>query len=154
MNKKSTKTTICIDSAIAERIARYASQHNKARNEIVAAMVEYFAKNGIDPMDAEPPTQAINKLAKRIEDINKMFRGIEKDSLRPMIIECQNMMAKYQTIPDALKKIADYFSNQNVSIKFGICRLYDNDAIEKGNFNKKDYDKLFSNVLQNPGAQR
>lgn len=138
MDKKLEKTTVCIDSAVAERIAKFASQHGKTRNEIIAAMAEYFAKNGIDPMNAEPPTQAINRLAKRNEDLVKMFRGIEKDSLRPLILECQK-------IPDYIKKVAEYLAKQDKGIQNGIWRLH-HDAVPNDIYSEEKYKSFFYDV--------
>lgn len=137
MNKLE-KTTVCIDSAVAERIAKFASQHGKTRNEIIAAMAEYFAKNGIDPVNAEPPTEAINRLAKRNEEMIKLFRAIEKDSLRPMILECQK-------IPEYIRKVANYLATQDKSIKNGIWRLH-NEAVPGDNYNEDKYKAFFSDV--------
>lgn len=138
MKKETPKTTVSIDLMTADRIARFANQHNKSRNEIVAAMTNYFIKNGIDPMNAEPPTQAINRLAKRNEELIKMFRGIEKDSLRPLILECQKM-------PEYLKKVANYLATQDKSIKNGIWRLH-NEAAPSDNYNEEKYKDFFSDV--------
>lgn len=138
MKNNTLKTTICVDSTVAEQIARYASQHGKARNEILAAMTEYFKKNGIDPLNAEPPTEAINRLAKRNEEMIKLFRAIEKDSLRPMILECQK-------IPEYIKKLANYLATQDKSIKNGIWRLH-NDTVSGDNYNEDKYKAFFSDV--------
>jgi len=138
MKKETSKTTVSIDLMTADRIARFANQHNKSRNEIVAAMTNYFIKNGIDPLNAEPPTLAINRLSKRNEELIKMFRGIEKDSLRPLILECQK-------IPEYIKKVAEYLAKQDKGIQNGIWRLH-HDAVPNEIYSEEKYKSFFYDV--------
>ena len=157
MKKESLKTTVSIDVATADKVAKYANRQQKTRSEVIAAMADYFLKNGVDPFAAEPPTQAINRLAKRNEELVKMFRGIERDSIRPLVIECEKITEQTKKIivyvkqqlainnESIITKIQN-LETQNNSIKNAICRLYDTKAVEKGKFSEEDCHKLFSNV--------
>ncbi len=168
MSKNLVKTTVSIDLSTADKIAKYAARQQKTRNEVIAAMADYFLKNGVDPFAAEPPTQAINRLAKRNEELVKLFRGIERDSIRPLVVEGEKLVKDCKEIPnfmqekilsikkqlittdDAIIARLQNIEKQNNDIKNALCRLCDARAVEKGKFSIEDYQKLFSNVHQNP----
>ncbi len=164
MKQESVKTTVSIDVATADKVAKYATRQQKTRSDVISAMADYFQKNGVDPFAAEPPTQAINRLAKRNEDLVKLFRGIERDSIRPLLVEAEKLVGENKETLNLMKRIATFINEklttnnniiitylqniekQNDSIKNGLCRLYAEKAVEKGKFDEEDYQKLFSNV--------
>lgn len=84
MESKTTITTVTIDSSTAKKLDRLAKASGLSKKDFIAISMDYFLKNGIDPVTCETPTHEIAQLRKRVEDLFGFIHKIEIDAITPM----------------------------------------------------------------------
>lgn len=84
MESKTTNTTVTIDSSTAKKLDRLAKASEVSKKDFIAISMDYFLKNGIDPVTCETPTQELVKLNKRIDDLFRFLKHQETATIVPM----------------------------------------------------------------------
>lgn len=135
MESKTTITTVTIDSSTAKKLDRLAKASGVTKKDFIAISMDYFLKNGIDPVTCETPTQELVKLNKRIDDLFRFLKHQETNTIVPMAggslknhAVTQNKIDEAKTVIDEIKTAIDkginpslYYTLKATAYKNGIC---------------------------------
>lgn len=84
MGENKGHTTVAVDSTTLNKLDRLAKASGVSKKDFIAISMDYFLKNGIDPVTCETPTQELVKLNKRIDDLFRFLKHQETATIVPM----------------------------------------------------------------------
>lgn len=79
------QTTVTIDRQTAAKLDKLAKANKVTKKEFFAAALDYFERNGINPLEHESPAKEMQKLIKRVDQVVSFIKVQERDILRPML---------------------------------------------------------------------
>lgn len=77
--------TLTTDPKTFAKLDKLAKANKVTKKAYLAAAVDYFERNGINPLEHESPAQEMQKLIKRVDQIISFVKVQERDILRPML---------------------------------------------------------------------
>lgn len=142
MESKTTITTVTIDSSTAKKLDRLAKASGMSKKDFIAVSMDYFLKNGIDPVTCETPTQELVKLNKRIDDLFRFLKHQETTTIVPMAsgslknhAVTQNKINEIKTAIDNVIGPSLLYTFKATTYKGGIC-------IKEGKSIKDEFEDL------------
>ena len=135
MGENKGHTTVAVDSTTLNKLDRLAKASGVTKKEFIAISMDYFLKNGIDPVTCETPTQELVKLNKRIDDLFRFLKHQETVTIVPMAggslknhAVTQNKIDETKTAIDEIKTAIDkvinpslYYTFKATTYKAGTC---------------------------------
>jgi hypothetical protein len=80
------KVTVVIDRHSHKVLSKLATSYNISRGQFLETGIQYFRKTGINPSDESlSPVEQIKSLEKRVDDVIRIVKAIERDKLSPII---------------------------------------------------------------------
>ena len=118
--KPLNKSTIVIGKHEHKILARLAENYQMRLGQFVESSINYFRKTGINPADESfSPVEQIKSLEKRIEDVIKIVKAVERDKLSPLI---ENLLIIERRIDVGLLEIPTQ-KNIDEALKTNISNL-------------------------------
>ena len=77
-------TTVTINNITSKKLDKLCKANGCTKKDFLLATVDYFEKYGINPLKHESPSQEMQKLIKRIDQVIRFQRHFENEILRPM----------------------------------------------------------------------
>ena len=127
------KTTVTISHDTAKKIERLSNESGVSKREFMEKAMEYFTKNGINPIDHESPVSEILKLIKRQDQIIAFLKKQEKDTILPVYSSLDKMS---QSMTEAVPKLATAKSLNNM------VDVFNSNVGVSNNFRKNTSNKL------------
>lgn len=113
--QKTNHTTVAVDSTTLNKLDRLAKASGVTKKDFIAISMDYFLKNGIDPVTCETPTQELVKLNKRIDDLFRFLKHQETNTIVPM---ASGSLKNHADTQRALKELSDAIFNKDNANKF------------------------------------
>ena len=112
MKERSRNSTLAISQDVSKRLDVFCIDKGITKKDFIEYSLDYFEKNGIDPLVHESPAQEMKKLIKRVDSIIGFIREQEKSILRPA---CEAIFSSEERIKlylDSMATKKDIKSNQ------------------------------------------
>lgn len=104
-------SNVAIDQATNEALSEFCTRTKLTKKDFITVSLKYFNDYAINPSKHEKPTQEIEKMHKRIEDIFKFSKAQERDILKPFLVQVAENNIKNRAEMGAVKNaINDFFS--------------------------------------------
>lgn len=84
---KARNTSIGVPPNTLESLSEFCKRTKLTKSGFIEASLKYFNDYAINPTKHEKPTQEIEKMHKRIEDIFKFSKAQERDLLKPFLTQ-------------------------------------------------------------------
>lgn len=81
--EKDSKTTVAVERTTFTKLDRLAKANNVSKMEFLTHAINYFEKYGINPVEHESPSQEMQKLIKRMDQVFAFLKKQETDLVRP-----------------------------------------------------------------------
>lgn len=112
MSNKLKNTTLAISQETSKRLDGFCLNKGITKKDFIEHSLNYFERNGVDPLIHESPAQEMKKLIKRIDSVIGFIKEQEKTILRPA---CEAIFSSEERIKLYLANIAtkqDFKLNQ------------------------------------------
>jgi hypothetical protein len=97
-------SNVAIDQSTNEVLTEFCKRTKQTKKDFISTSLKYFNDYSINPTKHEKPTQEIEKMHKRIEDIFKFSKAQERDILKPHLVEIAKSNIKNNQGLEELRK--------------------------------------------------
>ncbi len=87
-------TSITIAKSTNKKIESFCKLHKKTKKDFAAAAILFFEKTGFNPFDLTAQNSEIQRMSNRIEDLVKIVRKMEKESIKPIETAASGALSK------------------------------------------------------------
>lgn len=115
MSEKREYTTVAVDERSAKFIETMAKAAGVSKKEFITLSMNYFMRNGINPIEHETPTAEIAKITKRFDQFFAFFKKQETTLILPMantiIKENTDLKAENLELKNQLQAVINTIGN-------------------------------------------
>ena len=102
-------SNVAIDPITNGHLTEFCTRTKLTKKDFITVSLKYFNDYSINPAKHEKPTQEIEKMHKRIEDIFKFSKTQERDILKPFLIQIAENNINYKNEISSLRKVLNTF---------------------------------------------
>lgn len=99
---KKPNTTIAISQQDLKRLESFVRKKGLSKKEFITVSLDFFERNGLDPVKHESPKAELEKVIKRIDQIVAFIKTQEKETIRPSF---EAIVSSEERIKNDLSKI-------------------------------------------------
>jgi hypothetical protein len=145
-------SNVAIDQGTNEVLTEFCNRTKQTKKDFISTSLKYFNDYSINPTKHEKPTQEIEKMHKRIEDIFKFSKAQERDILKPHLVEIAKNNIKHNQEVEELRKSINATlvqrKNQHIELLDQAKKQHQEqvklleDQIKELKYNTKNYEDL------------
>ena len=109
-------SNVAIDQATNEALHEFCTRTKLTKKDFITISLKYFNDYAINPNKHEKPTQEIEKMHKRIEDIIKFIKAQERDILKPFLVQVAQSNIDHKGEITSLRNSINAFINKNADL--------------------------------------
>ena len=106
-------SNVAIDQATNEALHEFCTRTKLTKKDFITISLKYFNDYAINPSKHEKPTQEIEKMHKRIEDIFKFIKAQERDILKPFLVQVAQSNIDHKGEITSLRNSINAYINKN-----------------------------------------
>lgn len=103
-------SNVAIDPITNEHLTEFCTRAKLTKKDFISTSLKYFNDYSINPAKHEKPTQEIEKMHKRIEDIFKFSKAQERDLLKPFLVDVAKKSIETKEEISNLRKTLNSFT--------------------------------------------
>ncbi|WP_158727908.1 MULTISPECIES: BfmA/BtgA family mobilization protein [unclassified Flavobacterium] len=107
-------SNVAIDQTTNEALSEFCTRTKLTKKDFITISLKYFNDYAINPSKHEKPTQEIEKMHKRIEDVFKFIKAQERDILKPFLVQVAKSNIEHKDEITSLRNSINLFVNKNI----------------------------------------